>query len=241
MAKQRSPNCPHIGFTQAAEKGRTVYQKEHGHPAAKSVIATDLGYSTLNGSSLTMIGALRQYGILEGSGEAMRVSEDAIAYFELDDGEEKRAAAQRMAFRPALFAEMQQQFGNVIPSDGNLRHWLVKRGFLPNTAGEIIRVYRENIGLFFGGESAYSEGAQKPEERHIPMQAAAQIAPTRTPDPGGIGPAVQTFSFPLSPEGRAELSLRGRIGPDDLELLRQHIELTIRALSRQAAPEVKPE
>ena len=43
---------------------------------------------------------------------------------------------------------------------------------------------------------------------------------------------VQTYSFPLSSEARAELSLRGNITADDLEMLRDHIELTIKALKR---------
>jgi hypothetical protein len=38
----------------------------------------------------------------------------------------------------------------------------------------------------------------------------------------------------LSPDARAELSLGGTITPDDLELLRDHIELTIKALARKA-------
>lgn len=71
----------------------------------------------------------------------------------------------------------------------------------------------------------------------MPFQAAAQFTAARAADPGGLGPSVQTFSFPLSPEGRAELSLRGRITAGDLDLLRQHIELTIRALSRLPAAE----
>jgi hypothetical protein len=47
-------------------------------------------------------------------------------------------------------------------------------------------------------------------------------------------PGVQTYAFALSPDARAELSLKGTITADDLELLRDHIELTIKALARTA-------
>ena len=58
MSNQRSPNCPQITFLEAIEKGRKVYEHEHTHPAAKEVVAGDLGYKGLNGASLTVIGAL---------------------------------------------------------------------------------------------------------------------------------------------------------------------------------------
>jgi hypothetical protein len=50
-------------------------------------------------------------------------------------------------------------------------------------------------------------------------------------------PGVQTYAFALSPDARAELSLKGTITAEDLELLRDHIELTIKALARTARKE----
>ena len=226
MAHQRSPNCPQIPFIEAAEKGRKVYDVEHTHPAAKPVIATDLGYSGINGRSLSLIGALRQYGILEGSGEAMRISDDAVAFYELGEGEEKRAALERMVLKPPLFAEMRSQFGATIPSEANLKHWLIKKKFLPNAADDVIRVYKANLELVSGEQSGYSGGEGKHQE--TPMDPA--IAP---PTPQKQTPGLQTYAFALSPNARAELSLRGDITPEDLDLLRDHIELTIKALARK--------
>lgn len=223
MSNQRSPNCPQISFMEAIEKGRTVYQKEHTHPAAKMVIAADLGYKGISGASLSMIGALRQYGILEGSSESMRVTDDAVAYYELDDGQERRQATVRMAFKPPLFEEMKGQFGSSVPSEANLRHWLIKKSFLPKAADDIIRVYKENITLVGGEESSYSGGQETPT-----MSAGAIVPPTQKQTTG-----VQTYAFALSPNARAELSLRGEVTREDLELLRDHIELTIKALTRK--------
>jgi len=223
MAHQRSPNCPQVSFGEAIEKGRKVYEKEHTHPAAKTVVAADLGYSSINGRSLSLIGALRQYGILEGTSEAMRISDDAVSYFELDDGTEIQAAMSRMILKPPLFAEMKQQFGSPIPSEANLRHWLIKKGFIPKAADDVIRVYKANIELAGGEESGYSEGQSKLEE-----PAMQPPVPPKAPISG-----VQTYAFALSPDARAELVLKGTITPDDLDLLRDHIELTIKALNRK--------
>jgi hypothetical protein len=229
MSNQRSPNCPQIGFLEAIEKGRTVYRKVHTSTAAKSVIAEELGYKGISGASLSMIGALRQYGILEGSKEAMRVTEDAVAYYELDEGEEKQQATLRMAFKPVLLGEMRSQFGVSINSEANLKHWLIKKGFLPKAAEDIIRVYKENITLAAGEQSGYSGGEEPP-----------MTPPVITPPPPKTTFGVQTYAFPLSPDTRAELTLKGTITADDLNMLRDNIELTIKALTRDAKKE-KPE
>lgn len=231
MAKHRSPNCPQIPFTEAIEKGRKIYDKEHTHPAAKLVVAQDLGYKGLSGPALGAIGALRQYGILEGSGDALRVSNDALAYYEMDDGPQKQQAIQRMIFSPSLFAELNQQYGAKLPSEGNLRHTLITKGFLPDTAEEVIEVYKANVGLVQGEESGYSE--PDPKRKEAIMTEAANTFSSQKPQ----NPAVQTYSFALSPEAKAELSLKGTITADDLDMLRDHIELTIKALARKAKAE----
>jgi hypothetical protein len=227
MAKHRSPNCPQITFADAIEKGRKVYAKEHTHPAAKTVVAGDLGYSGLNGRSLTQIGALRQYGILEGSGEALRITKDAIAYFEMDDGPEKDAAIRRMVFAPPLFAELNENFKGELPSEGNLRHTLVSKGFLPKAADDIIAVYKTNVALVSGEELGYNEGEVKPAMN-------PGLTPPSASTPQKPLPGVQVYAFALSPDARAELSLKGNITTDDLDILRDHIELTIKALARTA-------
>ena len=165
----RSPNCPHITFQEAAEKGRKVYAKERQHPAARKVIAEDLGYSGLNGRSLSLIGALRQYGILEGSGDTTRVSDDAVTYFVRDDGPEKTEAMKRMIYNPSLFEELKGQFGDALPSEGNLKHILVMKGFSEDSAADVIRVYKANAELVGGNTSEYTEPVEEPK----PMSSAA--------------------------------------------------------------------
>ena len=231
MAKMRSPNCPQITFEEAAQKGRSVYQKEHTHAAPKEVVATDLGYGGLNGRSLTIIGALRQYGILEASGEGLRVSEDAVTYFELIEGSEWEEAVRRMVYHPPLFDSLRVQFGDALPSEATLKHHLIKQGFLPRAAEEVLDVYRANQLLFQG----MSKRQEDPEEYSENVNLASPIYALPTPN---SPVAIQSFSFALSPEAKADLQIRGVIGLEELELLRDHVELTIRALTR--AQKAKP-
>lgn len=62
------------------------------------------------------------------------------------------------------------------------------------------------------------------------MNPGATPSPVKTLPPPI--PGVQMYAFALSPEARAELSIKGTLTLDDLDLLRDHVELTIRALSK---------
>ena len=210
MAKQRSPNCPQITFMEAATKARAVYSKEHTHPADKNVIAEDLGYKGLSGPALSAIGAMRQYGLLEPSGEGLRVSETAVDYFELpEDSEDKTRAMLKMAFRPALFGELWREYREKPPSESSLRHTLIKKGFLPKTAEEVLRVYGENFKLVGEADLGYNDSqdesmttAQEPAKPLSSMRgAAAEIMQSTS-----IGPATSaSISTPVGKddEGRA--------------------------------------
>lgn len=237
MAHQRSPNCPQITFAEAVEKGRLLYKNEHTHPASREVVAASLGYKGLNGRSLSMIGALRQYGIIAGSGDAMRVSEDAITYFELDSGEARKEALERMVFNPQMFAQIRSEFGETLPSAQNLKHYLIKQGFLPKAAEDVISVYQNNIRLLENGGLRYDEVVSVQAEPMSTLSTA--LVPVRNAKHPvsmalGLDKWPQTYSFPLSKDTVAELQIRGEITKEKLFMLRDMIELTIRALSADA-------
>lgn len=177
---------------EAATKARAIYDKEHTHPADKNVIAEDLGYTSLSGASLSAIGALRQYGLLEPSGDGLKVSESAVDYFELPEGSEgKKRAMLRMAFRPALFGELWRQYEGKPPSEGNLRHTLIKKGFLPKTAEEVLRVYGENFKLIEGENLGYNDDQ---DDSMTTAPEAAKVSSARSAPPEG---AQVTSNTPL--------------------------------------------
>jgi len=192
MAKGRSPNCPTITLQEALDKGRKVYTEEHTHPADRKVIAEDLGYSGLSGASATLIGALRQYGVLEGRGEGLRISDDAVTAYEMPEGSPERTEAiRRLAFQPALFEELRSQYGDRLPGEANLRHLLIKKGFLPATADDVIRTYRENLELVGSTNQEYNKAEDQPMkspilDRHEATEAA--VFPGRPMDSKQVKP-----------------------------------------------------
>lgn len=217
----RSPNCPHMTFQEAAEKGRKVFAKEKQHPTPKEIVAQDLGYSGLNGRSLSMLGALRQYGLIEGSGGALRVSDDAVAYFVRDDGAEKSEALKRMVYRPALFGELHDQFGDSLPSDGNLRHILIQKGFSEEAANDVIRVYKTNSDLILDNKPEYTESIEATRSE----VAGVQTIPIKEPIQRVAG-APNAWYWTLSvPRGvNARLTVDGPFTKADFSRLKKQIE-----------------
>ncbi|TCK73831.1 hypothetical protein [Acidipila rosea] len=227
----RSPNCPQITFQDAAEKGRKVYTKERQHPAARAVVAEDLGYSGLNGRSLTLIGALRQYGILEGSGDALRVTDDAVAYFVRDEGAEKREAIKRMIYKPTLFAELNSQFGEALPSEGNLKHILVTKGFSEESAQDVIRVYKANSEFVSGQEAEYI-GAVEDQQT---MSTAAVSIPASIPSLAQRIPGAWTWPLSVPRGVNAQLVLTGEFTKADIGRLKKQIEFLEESFDDEAS------
>jgi hypothetical protein len=159
ISKQRSPNYPSISLKDAIDKVRKIYEAEHTHVTSREVVARDLGYNSLNGASLPIIGSLKRYQLLEDAGEGLKISEDAVTILELPETEPQRIeAVRRAAFAPSFFQELWQEFGGKLPSDANLRHYLIRKKFLPKAADELIRVYRDNFKLLGVVDSGYTEG-----------------------------------------------------------------------------------
>jgi hypothetical protein len=247
MAKLRSPNYPKHTLEEACRKVEKVYKAEHTHPAAREVVAKDLGYTSLNGASLTMIGTLNSYGLLKSEGDELRVSDDAVAILELPEGDPERVAAlRRRAFAPKLFEELKASFPDKLPSDVNLRHYLIKKKFLPKAADEVIRTYRENLELVAAEDEEYSSSDPGENQRSevLPMQQTLPKPPegafamrgdrrSLTQSQNSVGnlleqiPADESLNFRIADDCRVRLFFEGTVTQEALRKLIKYIELGI--------------
>ena len=172
MALVRSPNYPAVSLPEAITKIDAVFRKEHKHPAPREVLAQAIGYGGLNGASASMISALHKYGLIEPVGNKghYKVSEDAVDILLHRPGERERIEAiMRAAFMPQLFSELRSHYGDSLPSEQNLRTYLLKRDFNPKTVGGVIRAYRDTIE-FVNAETRGSYMESVDELQEMPMQ-----------------------------------------------------------------------
>jgi len=210
MTTGRSPNYPSFPLSEALERLKRLYSGIHTRAAEREVVAQNLGYKGLSGPSLSLIATLRRYGLLlpEGKGR-LRVSDRAVSIMELSRGATERAAAVKdAAFESALFSQLYADFGESLPKDETLKHYLIKKGFLPKAADEIIRIYRDNIELVREETEAYSD----------PMTASANASIARAP-----------AALVTRPSGLAGLEMMERIVPEGSKVLRLNVGRDVEA------------
>lgn len=233
MAKVRSPNYPTISLREAVARVQSVYAKEHKHPADRAVIAKDLGYGSLNGASMSVISALTKYGLLEQVGDQLRVSsrgEDLSIYGFKEP--ERVAALREAAFRPALFGELHDLYGERLPSDTSLRAGLVKRGFNPNTVDGVIRSYRDTFE-FLREESEFSP-VEPEDNSELEEPSEIQMSPTRVQFvPSGRGVAAPAapqsagpvLTFNIAADAAVRVEFSGHVTQEAIDKLIAMLQL----------------
>lgn len=237
VRRVRSPNYPAVSLPEAIERVRKVYEKEHMHKAPPEVVAKALGYTSLNGASLSMISALKKYGLLEEVGKDLKVSHDALTILvDPKDSADRARIIRQSAFAPALFAELQAQYEDGVPSDENLRAYLLKRGFAPSSVDAPIRSYRETIALVSElrkGDNAPRMEDKQEDEMPPDVDQAAQDAIRTSDMPPARSPAIgcrrDVFSVD---EGEIVLEWPEKMSAESYEDFQSWLELQLRKIKR---------
>ena len=103
VTRTRSPNYPMVSLDEAIKRVKTIYDLEHTHTTAPKVVAEAMGYGGLNGTSRSMISALKKYGLLEVEGDGLRVTSDSVDILELPPNDPiAQEARKRAAFKTGL-------------------------------------------------------------------------------------------------------------------------------------------
>ena len=150
---ERSPNFPSLSLGDAVEAIKKVFQAEGRSKMPRLSVVTPLGYTSINGRSLSILGALKAYGLVEGRADELRVTDDGFTLANApDDSPEYRDALVTCFKAPPAF----QRF---LPADDDasadtLKWKLQKAGFQGDSAERLVRVYRDSQELVnaSGGE-----------------------------------------------------------------------------------------
>jgi hypothetical protein len=181
MARIRSPNYPQLGLREALERVRKIHDKEFHLAAPRDVIAKHLGYGGMNGASAKTISAIAKYDLLEeAGGDKMKVSPLAVSILFPKDAREKGEAIRRAALAPALFSDIDSEWGGHKPSDDSLRSFLIRRNFARDAVERVIESYGETVAFVEQEAGAYDSSSpkrdsQEPEATMQEPQATAIV------------------------------------------------------------------
>jgi hypothetical protein len=196
--RTRSPNYPAISLAEAIPRIDQIYDAEHMHAANYETLARALGYNGVNGASDAVLSALKKYGLLEGVGNhEYKLSERAMDIYLHKKGEPERIKAiAEAAFEPPLFAELHDEYGDVLPSEHNLRARLIKKGFNPRAVGDVIHAYRDTLELVAEEAPAYNAAvAGKKEDESKDAKPAGEKPMQQPPAETAIQPPPQKVQF----------------------------------------------
>jgi len=242
----RSPNYPQLSLPDAIDRVRTVYKTLHTAKTDQEKIVQILGYGSLNGRSMGVLSALRKYGLLQGAGESLSVSQDAVIILERQKGHPERVAALRKAaLTPPLYSELHARFGGQPPADEDLRIHLAASGFSRTATSEITKNYRETIDLVSSEDAGYTEAVtsdnnahqellpmQQSQDRPISEQSRSAVSYAGRSDRGAIVPLVvepeadQELRFKISANSEARIAFRGEVTAEAIDKLIKLLELS---------------
>jgi hypothetical protein len=230
MAKVRSPNYPNVPLGGALEAIRTAYKSENRNKMSRSVLARHLGYTSLNGRALGKIGAVRAYGLIDGSGDELRISDDAVTALMAPEGAPERALAlTRLAQRPTLFQELRKDFPDTLPSVHNLKFALIKRGFTADAAEKAAKNYLSTMSLVAGVPDSYNppdEEEEAPEDRpEVPSYVGRTPPPPTQEKAKLMSGERELVTGALSKEAGFRLIVTGAVGEKEIDRLIRKLEL----------------
>ena len=143
-ARTRSPNYPSMGLREAVEYIRTIHSSQRRYPASREVLVKLMGYKSLSGAAATAVSSLSKYGLIEGHGDSLRVSELGQDLALHRKGDKEYADALAIAgSRPAFFRQLDTDFPDGLPAEHSIQAYLVKQGFNDRAISLALKPYRD--------------------------------------------------------------------------------------------------
>lgn len=181
--RTRSPNYPAFGLPDALEKVGQLYRNMHTHAGTREDIALGMGYASLNGSSMSAISALHKYGLIEGRGDEISVSDRSMKILHPQSSEERAAAIRAAAIAPSLFAELDERFPGKVPNTELLQNYLARKGFAQSALTSVVRSYLDTKELVEAESGVYDSQESGQEETAAVISSTKSEAPNAGPIP----------------------------------------------------------
>ena len=230
--RHRSPNYPAVGLRDAVERLRNLYAKDGKAGAPAHLAAVHIGFSKPHGQAMSVLAALKRFGLLAESGGRFAPTQRGLEILNLPAGDQRRQKAlQEAAVEPSIYRELiEQHRESGWPADDVLASELVTyRSFNPKAVERFVTDLRDT--LEFSGLSdpsaleatAEVETVQEPEKSvtHRFVKKATQTLFYGGVDPATLQTRNYAFDISIPRHVKGELKIVGPFGKEDLERLKK--------------------
>jgi hypothetical protein len=225
IAQQRSPSYPRVSLDRAVDLVRRVYDSAYENPIDTMTALNLMGFQGKSGPSVSALSSVKQYGLIEGRDQSLRVTSLALKILHPANEAERATALREAAFLPAFYREIGNQFAGRIPSDQVLKSHLVRNhGFTQGGADFFNKILRDNRA-YLDSPPPISVGA---------IDTTGQVAEgitavgerTRNADSEeGVEGAAEVLRFRISPECTVRIAFYGHVSQSAIDKTIKHLEL----------------
>ena len=229
--KTRSPNAPKIPLAVALTHTEELYKKAGRSAVGVEGAALALGFKGVTGSSMTLLGALNQYGLVERSKGIVKISPLALRIMKPVSDEDRLAAIREAALSPSIFSDINENHADL--NQEVLSHQLEHQGFAAVIASRIASAFKSNFEF-----AKLGDAVSTPNRESVKTHDLANKIPSKGAEsaPRGLwsdllGQPMQrsnvlaSFKIPLG-LSEAELIFTGeRLDPQDFDALQDYVAL----------------
>lgn len=234
--RPHSPDYPSVGLKEAISRCKRLFDTVQMRPVSRELVSAGLGFNKMHGGAMSVMAALRKYGLLNKVGENLALTELAQTILLPKSEAEGVNASKEAALKPDLFMELHETFGPVVKDETLVINHLLRKSFLPEAAKKALEAYKETAQYLINTELAgqnsndYNAPASNGEESQMEIgtvldsqQGIGTHKPVRPPTE-----AAQAGSEIPSPTERDmlhgllsrsvsyRLVVRGNAGPKEL-------------------------
>lgn len=227
FSKGRSPRYPRISLDSAIGYARRLYDEAHRSSVDPDTAARLMGFRGKSGASAIALGAVRQFGLVEGLRGSLRISDLAMRILQPVSAEEEEEARHEAAFSPEVFDTVVGYFQGEMPrSDEPMKAYLIRTlGFSRAGAEDCVTTLRKTLTELEDYRSSAPRGAPAeasvaPPAGELPPQTPVQQRHTQT----GVNDE-ELIRIPLTRDCKAELRLVGKVSEPAIDRLISYIQL----------------
>lgn len=238
IQKDRSPKSPALRLEAALEVVKELHGKIGKSSVGPEIAYKALGFKGVNGSALTMVATLTQYGLIRRDQGNISISPLALQILWPTTEANKLEAIRSAALAPKVFSRIKQHYSECAASV--LEGYLVQEKFTPERARIAATIYKDNSSFAKLDEMRYIA----PGERETPLDIKLEAHQQETSlalkniesvmsDAGGK-PRVEELSVPIADGLTARVPFP--MSDEDFELLIDTLQLWKKKLTKQADP-----
>lgn len=207
-AGKRSPGYPMISLPEAIEKVKTLWEKDKNNVIPIEAAHEHLGYKPNTGYAARVTAALKKFDLISENQGGIKLTNEAVDLILHEPTDEQYIqTVVKLAFRPAIYEKIYDEYDGQIPSDATLKIKLIRDyEFNPESINDFISGFRKTIEFANSiegvkGDNPSDEKTKPDEEKDrlvggIMMQGAKET-PTNKPT-GLSGKSIMEIPIPIS-------------------------------------------